>query len=310
MLSGDEVHELDAALGEHWHSALLQENAASIEPRLAAPAIADAAMRLGATVLQRCAVKDISLNAGRIDAVSTERGSIKTSSVVIAGGVWSPRIARHLGLDLPQLMIFAEMASVEPLENGPAMFGMTPAGYFRREPDGGYMFGTATGAVPITPTILKHLRQLLAMPTEVEQEMNPAFNLGTFLQELRITDLLPFRKSTAFQRNRIFQPEVIGKTSSATVEGMRRHIPAFRNSVVRERYAGALMTTLDNLGVISAVETVPGLYLGTGMLYGLTMSPAVGEAIAGLISGEPLKCDLSPYSYSRFVDGSELVFHP
>lgn len=66
---------------------------------------------------------------------------------------------------------------------------LTPAGYFRREPDGGYMFGTATGVIPITPTVLKHLR-----------------TLATF---------------------------------ASTLESMRRQIPAFCESKVRERDAGA-----------------------------------------------------------------------
>jgi glycine/D-amino acid oxidase-like deaminating enzyme len=310
LVPGEEVPKLDAALGAHWHSALLQENAASVEPKLAAPAIAEAAVKLGATVVQGCAVNDVTLQNGRIDAVSTERGVIKTSNVVIAGGVWSPQIARILGLEVPQLMIFAEMISVDSVKGGPAMFGMTPAGYFRREPDGGYMFGTATGCVPITPTLVKYLRRLASMQTDVEQEMNPVFNLRTFLWELGWAGSFPFGKATGFQRNRVFQPEVVGRTSTDTFEGMRKHIPAFRDSSVRERYAGALMTTIDNLGVISAVEHIPGLYLGTGMLYGLTMSAAAGEALADLVAGEPPKCDLSPYRYSRFVDGSELVFHP
>ncbi len=310
MLPGQEIAKLDPGLaGMNWHSALLQENAAAIEPKLATPAIAEEAMRQGARIIQHCAVNHIVLNSGRIEAVSTERGVIKTPNVVIAGGVWSPRIAKQLGLELPQLMIFAEMISVEPVENGPEIFGMTPAGYFRREPDGGYMFGTATGVIPITPTILKYMRQLMSMPSDTEQEMNPAFNLRTFWRELKLADVMHGKKFSAYESNRIFQPEVVGKTSTDTYEGMCRHISAFRNSRIRERYAGALMTSLDNLGVISGVEKIPGLYLGTGMLYGLTMSAAAGEAIADMITGETPEFDISPYRYERFVDGSQLEFY-
>ena len=309
MLSGAEITKTDAALGSSWQGALLQANGAVLEPRLAAPAIAEAAMDNGATIVQNCAVRGIERQAGAISGVVTEKGTIKTTNVIIASGVWSSMLARQLDLELPQLTIFAEMISVEPLTDGPAVAGMTPAGYFRREPDGGYMFGTATGVIPITPTILKNLPKLMAMPTDVDQEMIPVFNFQTFCRELAAGKAQVSGKLSAFEKTRIFQPEVIGKTSTDTYEGMRKCIPAFSQSKIRERYSGALVTTLDNLGVISPVKSIPGLYLGTGMLYGLTMGAAAGEALADMICGEKPKFDVTPYRYERFGDGSKFEFH-
>ena len=308
MASGAEIAALDPAFGSTWRGALLQANGAALEPRLAAPAIAEAAMDNGATVLQNCAVRSIEREAGAVAGVVTEKGVIKTGNVVIAGGVWSPMLARQLGLDVPQMTVFAEMISVEPLAGGPELAGMTPAGYFRREPDGGYTFGTAAGVIPITPTIVKNLPKLMSMP-DVDQEMSTVFNWGTFCRELGAGNAAPPDKLSAFEQTRILQPEVVGKTSTDTYEGMRGYVPAFSESKVRERYSGALVATLDNLGVISAIESVPGLYLGTGMLYGLTMGAGVGEALADLITGVAPKFDISPYRYERFVDGSTFEFH-
>jgi glycine/D-amino acid oxidase-like deaminating enzyme len=70
------------------------------------------------------------------------------------------------------------------------------------------------------------------------------------------------------------------------------------------------MTTMDNLGVISQVKSLPGLYIGTGMLYGLTMGAAAGEALADMITGEKPKFDITPYRYERFIDGSKFEFYP
>ena len=50
--------------------------------------------------------------------------------------------------------------------------------------------------------------------------------------------------------------------------------------------------------------------IGAGMLYGLTMAAAAGEALAEMVTGQAPKFDISPYRYERFVDGSEYVFHP
>lgn len=309
IVSGEEVAALDPALGSSWCGALYQPNGATVEPKLAAPAIAEAAQEKGAKLLQHCSVRGIKLEAGRIAGVITEKGDIKTSNVVIAGGLWSPMLAKQLNLNVPQLMVFAEMLSVEPLADGPELCGVTPAGVFRREPDGGYTFGAITGVVPVTPTMLKNLRRLMAMQTD-GQEMTPVFNWRTFLLEIGCSKALKPGQPSVFEKNRVFQPEFVGETSTATYEGMGRYIPSFRKSRIRERYSGALMSTLDNLGVVSSIQDIPGLFLGTGMLHGLTMGPAAGEALADMITGEIPKFDVSPYRHERFTDGSKFEFYP
>ncbi len=310
LLSVAEIQNVDTALGANWHSALYQPNGAAIEPKLAASAIATAAHAKGAKIFQACAVRSIERQAGNISSVFTEKGEIRTSRVVVAGGAWSPSIAAQFDLKLPQLQVFAEMISVEPINDGPVIAGMTPAGYFRPEPDGGFSFGTAAGVIPITPTIFKNLRELMSMPMDVDQEICPALSLSTFSREMRAGRKQVANKPSIYEDHRILQPEFVGNTSSKMVEGMRQYIPAFANVRVRERYTGSLFASLDNLGVISSVQNIPGLYLGTGMLYGLTMGAAAGEALADMVTGKKTKFDVAPYRYERFIDGSKFEFHP
>ena len=253
----------------------------------------------------------MTMSRGRESGVRCQESLAKRALMsVLAGGLWSPFFAKQLGIDLPQLMIFAEQLSIEPVVDGPEIGGMTPAGYFRREPDGGYCFGAAAGVVPVIPTIFRNLKKLMSMPTDVDQELNPVFNWRTFRLESRAGKNCTQGKASEFEKTRIFQPEVVGRSSSTMYEGMSEHIAAFKGSVIRERYAGALMTSLDNLGVISPVRGTPGLFLGTGMLYGLTMGPAAGEALADMITGETPSFDVTPYRYERFIDGSKFEFHP
>ena len=310
MLMDREIGALDPGLGSGWHSALYQANGAAIEPRLAAPAIAQAARARGARLYQSCAVRSIERQGGAVSGVVTELGEVKTANVVIAGGVWSSMLAAHLGLELPQMMIFAEQCSVEPVAGGPAVAGMTPAGYYRREPDGGYLLAAAAGRIPVTMTLLKHLRKLMAAPTDVDQDMRPALNLRTFLRDLRAYRIRPADRVSVFEENRILQPGPVPGTTAEAVAGMGRYLPAFAGCKVREVYSGSLMSTIDNLGVISPVGSIPGLYIGAGMLYGLTMSAAAAEALADMVTGETPKFDISPYRFERFTDGSEFVFHP
>jgi len=309
LISGHEAAEIDSSLGSSWRSALYQPNGASLEPRLAAPAIAETAREKGATLLQYCAVREIRKEGKCIAEVVTEKGIIRTSQVVLAGGLWSPMVGKQLGLSLPQIMIFAEQLSISPVSGGPEISGMTPAGYFRPEPDGGYTFGATTGVLPLTQTIFRNLRELMSMPTDIDQEIRAAFNWRTFTLESRASRAYPKGVPTEFEKTRIFAPELVGRSCSAVYEGMCTHIPAFKGAEIRERYAGALTATLDNLGVISPVKAVPGLFLGCGFLYGLTMAPAAGEALANMITGEIPHFDVTPYRYERFVDGSKFQFY-
>lgn len=59
---------------------------------------------------------------------------------------------------------------------------------------------------------------------------------------------------------------------------------------------------------MSAVWSVPGLYLATGFTYGLTMMPAAGQLMAELVTGSTPSIDLQPYRYERYIDGTPLRF--
>ncbi|TNE40525.1 MAG: FAD-binding oxidoreductase [Sphingomonadales bacterium] len=309
IISGAEVAALDPGVGTRWIGALHQPTGASVEPKLAAPAVAEAAREKGVRLLQNCAVRSILREGGRVCGVETERGTIRADFVVVAGGLWSPMLAKQLGIYVPQLMIFAEEVSVDPIADGPRLCGGTARGYYRREPDGGFMIGAAAGVVPIVPAALKYLRQLLPVMSALEQENTPVFNWRTFSLERRAGKTAGKGKPTEFEKHRIFQPEKRGLTTRRALTELAEQIPGFRDLHVREHFAGSLMTTVDNLGVVSPVKAVPGLYLTGGMLYGLTLGPAAGEAIADMITGQTPKFDVSPYRVERFSDGTPFEFH-
>jgi glycine/D-amino acid oxidase-like deaminating enzyme len=76
--------ELRSILGDdasQWCGALYTETDGRAEPHLAAPAIARAAGRAGATILTGCAVRGLRLEGGRVTGVVTESGEIRTSTV-------------------------------------------------------------------------------------------------------------------------------------------------------------------------------------------------------------------------------------
>ena len=150
----------------------------------------------------------------------------------------------------------------------------------------------------------------MAAPTDVDQDMRPVLNLRTFFWDIRANRKRPADRVSVFEENRILQPGPVPGITAEAVAGMGRYIPAFAGCKVREVYTGSLMSTIDNLGVISPVASIPGLYIGAGMLYGLTMSAAAGEALADLVTGRTTKFDISPYRFERFTDGFPVCLPP
>ena len=114
ILSAKEVEALVPALNGAWAGGIFTPSDGRAEPFVAVPALARAAARLGATIVEGCAVRTVEAEAGRVRAVHTERGRIGAQAVVLAGGAWTSYFASNLGLDLPQLTVRSTAGRTNP----------------------------------------------------------------------------------------------------------------------------------------------------------------------------------------------------
>src|SRR5437867_1634006 len=73
------------------------------------------AQALGAQVFANTEVLGIDVEDGRVQRVRTSRGDVETDVVVIACGVWSPRIARMAGASIPLTPAVHQMIDVGPV---------------------------------------------------------------------------------------------------------------------------------------------------------------------------------------------------
>ncbi len=309
ILSPSEALQLAPGQWNGLAGALYEPTDGVAEPRRFAPAVARATRRLGATILQNCAVRGVETSAGRISAVVTERGRIACQAVVLAGGAWSPFMARSLGLDIPQFMAFSSVARVAQASGPSTGLVSTDGNYVvRANLEGGFDICRPIAATPLTPSVLRNLARLRPAYEQMADQLKPVFNLSTFLAEWRIPRKWPLDQPSPFERNRILVPETLSGMLDDTLAAIATNLPEIGQANVTEQWAGVLTSTLDNMPVISAVAERPGLYLGTGFYFGLTMAPSAGEALADLVMGNSPSIDLSLYRYSRFHDGSPLQF--
>src|SRR5947209_8549783 len=80
-----------------------------------AEAMAKAAQQRGATFYPYTHVMGIELKNGRVQAVQTSQGRIATEILVVAAGIWSPRIGRMVGISIPLIPMQHQYASTAPL---------------------------------------------------------------------------------------------------------------------------------------------------------------------------------------------------
>ncbi|MGB2874338.1 MAG: FAD-dependent oxidoreductase [Gaiellaceae bacterium] len=87
-----------------------------VDPLQAGTLMRDEGMRLGAlSVSASTEVLGIEVENGRIRRVRTNRGDVETETVVVACGVWSPRIARMAGASIPLTPAVHQMIDVGPV---------------------------------------------------------------------------------------------------------------------------------------------------------------------------------------------------
>ncbi len=89
-----------------------------------------------------------------------------------------------------------------------------------------------------------------------------------------------------------------------TGRGWAHRYPGAKDAEFRHGYASLYDVTPDWQPVLGAVEGVRGLFIAAGFSgHGFKLSPALGEVLAALITGEPPPIDVSMFHLSRFAEG-------
>lgn len=134
-------------------------------PEAVAYGYARAASRNGARVIQGCEVLGIDAERGLIRGVRTAGGYISTKEVVLAAGVWSPRLAGPVGLDLPirpvKRHIWLTRGPDQFPERFPMVIDFSTGFYFHREAQGLAMGGREQTLQDLAPAVVNRVPSLL-----------------------------------------------------------------------------------------------------------------------------------------------------
>jgi len=307
FVEGRELKDIVRGATVNWRAALYTASDGRAEPHKAAPAIARAAQRLGASILTSCAVRGVENAAGRISGVVTERGTIKTSVILCAAGAWTSMFCRSLDITVPQLKVRGTVARTAVAENvlDGALYDHRIA--LRRRTDGGYT--VAHGTVldhPITPSTFRFaLKYIPALMTEIR---NLHLSIGReFAEEWSAPKKWALDGESPFEKTRVLNPQANPRVLKSMRQNLDSVFPRLAGAEFVESWAGMIETTPDVIPVIDEAPSLPGFYIATGFSgHGFGIGPGAGKAIAGLLTGNDSGIPLREFRLSRFFDGTKL----
>ncbi len=305
LLSKSELKKHLGGAAIDWTGALYTASDGRAEPHKATPAIARAAERSGAAILTCCAVRGVETSGGRVSAVVTEHGAIKTGVVLCAAGAWTSLFCGSLGINVPQLKVRGTVARTAPAENVLNGNVFDDRLGIRRRQDGGYSI--AHGSVLehlVTPSSFRYFRQFIPALKEELRILRISFG-REFFQEWRTPRSWPLDRPSPFEATRVLNPA----PSKRVLKGMRRNLdtlfPQLASTPIVESWAGMIESSPDIVPMIGAIDSLPGFHIATGFSgHGFGIGPGAGKAIAAMLMAQDSEIDLSAFRLGRFFDGS------
>jgi len=232
-----------------------------------------AAEKLGAVLLPHTPATGFEIGPRGVEGVRTPRGTIATRAVVDAAGAWARLVAAGLGAPLPVVPTRHQLLITEPIPGvGPEfpIARVIDVNVYVRHERGGLMLG---GYEPD--------------PVQVDAAtLPPAFDVADLPLDL----------------------EVLWRLARS----VREQFPIFQEPTIRvaEHRGGLPTLTMDDRYLVGPLPGVAGAWVMSGCCVGgLSVSPALGEAIAEwIVEGAPaLDCsDISPARFAGPIDEAAL----
>ncbi|OUM07853.1 D-amino-acid oxidase [Pseudomonas syringae] len=301
MLTAQQAAERAKVTGKQWKGGVFSPSDGIADPSRAAPAVARAIMALGGTVHQGCAVRGIETQAGRLCAVVTEKGTIRTPVAVLAAGAWASSFCRQYGIRFPQATIRQTVLSVSPPRQEIPSALHTAGVSMTRRFDGSYTLAiSGRGRVDITPQLLGFAMNFLPMFQRRWRNLAPGGFEGLRAgheswKRWRLDEPTPMEKM------RILDPKADASAVELTYKRAVELIPLLKESSVKASWAGYVDSTPDGVPGIGEMASLPGLVLAAGFSgHGFGIGPGAGHLIADIVSGVTPLVDPAPYHPDRF----------
>jgi glycine/D-amino acid oxidase-like deaminating enzyme len=176
-----------------------------------------------------------------------------------------------------------------------------------RRLDGGYTIAVSGRAtLEITPQGIRYVRPFLPMFIKrlkaVEIGIGRSFFEGP--DSLRRWHL---DKPTPFERIRVLDPAPDKRMLATIMTRVKAMFPTVADAGVVSSWGGYIDSTPDAVPVISAVDSIDGMFVAAGCSgHGFGAGPGFGRLAADLVTGDAASVDPTPFRLARFTDRSKI----
>src|SRR5215510_10207020 len=305
LLRGRDLETVVPGLAGGWVGGMHTPGDGHADPEKTTDAFARAAVAHGATLHLECAVQSVVTRAGAVAGVVTEQGEIRAPAVVCAAGAWSSRLARTLGLRLPQRWVRGTVARTTPAPAVTACAVWGPGVAFRQRRDGS--FNIAAGGALDHDVTLESLHQLrFFLPNYWKNKALFRFHVGRPLVESLVAAL---PGSSARRQpllwDRAIEPVPNPAKVQRSLAELQRVLPSLPPLAIARSWAGYIDATPDLVPVLGEVPAPRGLILATGFSgHGFAMGPIAGRLVAELIVDGKTSLDIAGFRHTRFAEGA------
>jgi glycine cleavage system aminomethyltransferase T/glycine/D-amino acid oxidase-like deaminating enzyme len=232
---------------------------------------ADHASEGGLTVSPNTEVLDLHVEDGAIHAVETDRGTVTADTVVIAAGLWSPKLARMAGVEIPLTPAVHQMVSVGPIS------------YFE-EYEGEISF----------PVVRDMDTQMY------ERQHGNDMEVGSYQHRpilWDVDDVLSIDEAPLSPT----QPPLTDDAFEQSMENALEIVPELlddREAGIRHEIDGLLSVTPDGAPLLGPLQDVEGLWSCAAVW--IKEAPAIGEAVAQWMTRGWSDIDLHSSNVNRF----------
>ena len=303
MLTASEAAEQGRPTGKPWKGGVFSPSDGIADPAAAAPMIAQGVEARGGRVVQNCAARGLELAGGRVSAVVTEKGVIRTSLAVMAGGAWASSFCRQLSLRFPQASVRASILSVSRAPDIPDALHTARVSVTARG-DGGHTLAIS-GRARVDPTaqMLRFGATFIPMFLKRHRSLAPGSLEGVRSGHETLAHW-PLDRRTPMERMRILDPRPDNRQIEEILGRARKLLPALQHSKVTAAWAGYIDSTPDGVPAIGETS-LPGFILAAGFSgHGFGIGPGAGEMIADIVTGSAPAIDPKPYCPARFAQSA------
>ena len=304
VLTSDQASTRGAATGKRWKGGVFAPTDGIADTSRAAPLIAKGIIAAGGTVHQFCAARGLETQGGRVSGVVTEKGTIRTGTVVHAGGAWASSFLNQYGIRFPQSSVRSSILSLAPGAQGiPDALHTTDVSVTRRG-DGGYALSISGGArVDPTPQQLRFSRQFVPMFLRRWRSLSVG-GLEGWQSGHETLKRWRLDAPTPMEARRILDPTPDPKTIAETHRRALKLLPGLAGQAIQARWAGYIDSTPDGVPAIGEIGGLPGFILAAGFSgHGFGIGPGAGHMIADIVTGATPIVDPVPYRPER-LEGS------